>query len=32
MSTVREHIWMYGAVCNAYHTPHYKLTVSTYAP
>ncbi len=25
MSTVREHIWMYGAVCNAYHTPRYKL-------
>ena len=25
MSTVREQIWMYGAVCNAYHTPRYKL-------
>jgi len=25
MSTVRERIWMYGAVCGAYHTPHYRL-------
>ncbi len=25
MSTVKEHIWMYGAVCGAYHTPRYKL-------
>ena len=25
MSTIRERIWMYGAVCGAYHTPHYKL-------
>ena len=25
MSTVRDQIWMYGAVCNAYHTPRYKL-------
>ena len=25
MSTIRERVWMYGAVCGAYHTPHYKL-------
>ena len=25
MSKVREQIWMYGAVCGAYHNPRYKL-------
>ena len=25
MSTLREKVWMYGAVCGAYHTINYKL-------
>ena len=29
MSTIREKIWMYGAVCGAYHTPHYRLPGET---
>ena len=25
MDTVRDRIWMYGAVCGAYHTTNYKI-------
>ena len=25
MSTIKDKVWMYGAVCGAYHTPHYRL-------